>query len=104
MKRPPAVFVVSGSVSEAFSRGCGLVTRGVRYYPHQPLYLLNPDTGDCQLTEVTCCFAGPLSSMTRDQLEPVGYRSRGAVLDLLESDLGSDIDLDAWVTILHWKL
>ena len=103
MKRAPAVYVVWGGVEETYAQGCGLITRAVRYHPGQVLFIFNPATSEHRVTRVTEAISGPLSHMTSSELEPVGYRSRGAVLDLLERDHGESIDLDAWVTILHWK-
>jgi len=103
MRRAPAVLEVAGDIEEVYAKGCYLITSGVRYSPGQVLYILASATGDYRKTCVASSFAGPLSSMGRDALEPAGFRSRGDVLDLLEADLGSSVDLDNWITVIHWN-
>lgn len=104
MKRAPAVYLTSEPVDHAAAQGSGMVLRALRYYPGQELYILNPETNTHRRVRILTATSGPIESLSRAELEPVGFGSRGAVLDALEASLESDtIGLDAWVTILTWE-
>lgn len=104
MKRAPAVYLTSEPVDHVAAQGGGMVLRALRYYPGQELYILNPEANAHEMVRIVTATAGPIESLSRAELELVGFASRGAVLDALEMSLESDtVGLDAWVTILTWE-
>lgn len=104
MKRAPAVYLTSEPVDHVAAQGSGMVLRGLRYYPGQELYILNPEQNKHRRVRIVTATAGPIESLSREELEPVGFATRGAVLDAVESQMGEgEVGLDAWVTILTWE-
>lgn len=104
MKRAPAVYLTSDPVDQVAAQGSGMVLRGLRYYPGQELFILNEAANAHRRVRIRTATAGPIATLSREELEPVGFASRGAVLDAVEAQLSDEeVGLDAWVTILTWE-
>lgn len=103
MRYPPAVYQTDEDVQDVTKRGACMIFGGVRYHRGQELYIINGFVSDFWTVTIKSVVTSPIAELTRDQIAPLGYSSRGAVLEALENHFGTTkLGLDFWVTILTW--